>query len=53
MVTTTEKTFTPEEADSILEQLDAGRALAHEIAASYECEPSDIWRLWDERNRAR
>lgn len=52
MVTTTEKTFTPEEADSILKQLDAGRP-THVLAALHECLPSDIWRLWDERNRAR
>lgn len=44
--------FTDAEAEEILEQLDSGDALAHEIAKRYECSPADIWRLWDERNRA-
>ena len=48
-----ERTFTKAEADVILEQLNNGPALAHEIAASHECRPSDVYRLWDERNRAR
>lgn len=50
---TTTKTFAPEEADAILEKLDSGAALTHELAEEYECGPADIWRLWDERNRAR
>lgn len=50
---TTTKTFTPEEADAILEKLDSGAALTHEIAAQHDCSPADVWRLWDERNRAR
>jgi hypothetical protein len=45
--------FTDVEAEEILEQLDSGAALTHEIAKRYECSPTDIWRLWDERNRAR
>lgn len=48
----TERKFTKAEAQAILEQLDAGTALAHEIAKRYECSPADVWRLWDERNRA-
>ena len=49
----TTKTFTPEETAVILKQLDSGEALAHELAATYGCRPSDIRALWDERNRAR
>jgi hypothetical protein len=45
--------FTEAEAASILEQLESGAALTHEIAEEHECSPADIWRLWDERNRAR
>lgn len=45
--------FTEAEAASILARLESGAALAHEIAKEHECEPSDIWALWDERNRAR
>jgi hypothetical protein len=45
--------FTEAEAQSILEELDSGDALTHEIAARHECSASDIWRLWDERNRER
>jgi hypothetical protein len=49
----TTKTFTREEADSILRRLEAGE-LTHEIAASIpDCGPADIFWLWDERNRAR
>lgn len=48
---TTEQ-FTDAEAESILAQLNSG-ALTHELAEQYECDPSDIWALWDERNRAR
>lgn len=51
---TTKPKFTDVEAEEILEQLDSGAELAHEIAARYPgCSPADIWRLWDERNRAR
>lgn len=49
----TERKFTDAEADSILAQLNSGAALTHELAEQYECRPSDIWALWDERNRAR
>lgn len=49
----TEPRFTDAEVESILEQLDSGAALTHELAERYECGPADIWRLWDERNRAR
>lgn len=52
MVTTTEKTFTPSRAREILRQLDDGEP-THVLADRYQCLPSDIWRLWDERNRAR
>lgn len=45
--------FTEAEAASILARLESGAALAHEIAEDYGCSPADIWRLWDERNRAR
>ena len=45
--------FTEEEAQSILARLNSGEALTHELAEEYECGPADIWRLWDERNRAR
>ena len=49
----TTKTFTREEADSILRRLESGE-LTHEIAASIPgCGPADIFWLWDERNRAR
>lgn len=50
---TTKTTFTPEEAASILMQLDNGTALAHELAKRYECNPSDIWALWNDRKRSR
>lgn len=49
---TTRPKFTEAEVQSILEQLDSG-TLTHEIAKDHGCSPSDIWRLWDERNRAR
>lgn len=49
----TKPKFTEAEVQSILAQLDAGRALTHELAEQYGCSPSDIWALWDERNRAR
>ena len=45
--------FTEAEAQSILAQLNSGDALAHELAETWGCSPADIWRLWDERNRAR
>lgn len=45
--------FTEAEAQSILARLNSGEALTHELAKEYECGPADIWRLWDERNRAR
>jgi hypothetical protein len=45
--------FTEEEAQAILARLNSGEALTHELAKEYECGPADIWRLWDERNRAR
>lgn len=45
--------FTEEEAQAILAQLNSGRALTHELAKRYHCDPSDIWALWDERNRER
>lgn len=51
---TTGAKFTEAEAQSILEELDSGDALAHEIAARYPgATPSDIFALWDERHRAR
>lgn len=48
----TERKFTDAEAESILAKLNSG-TLTHELAEQYECDPSDIWALWDERNRAR
>lgn len=45
--------FTAAEEEAILAQLDSGAALTHEIAQQYECSPSDIWALWNERNRSR
>lgn len=53
MATTTKPKFTKAEEQSILAQLNSGDALTHELAAQYECSPADIYRLWDERNRAR
>ena len=51
---TTERKFTDVEAEEILARLDSGAELTHEIAERYPgCSPADIWRLWDERNRAR
>lgn len=44
--------FTEEEAQSILAQLNSGTPTG-EIAEQHECDPSDIWALWDERNRDR
>ena len=49
---TTKRKFTEAEAESILAQLNSG-TMTHEIAERHECNPSDIWALWDERNRAR
>lgn len=49
----TAKKFTKKQAEEILERLESGE-LTHVIAASIpDCSPADIWRLWDERNRAR
>ena len=45
--------FTEAEVQTILARLESGAALTHEIAKDYGCSPADIWRLWDERNRAR
>lgn len=50
-MTTTEKTFTPEEAAAILRQLDDGTALTHELAERYGCSPSEIWALWNDTRR--
>ncbi len=44
--------FTEAEALSILARLNSGTP-THVLAEQHECDPSDIWRLWDERNRAR
>ncbi|MGH3999034.1 MAG: hypothetical protein ACRDTJ_16445 [Pseudonocardiaceae bacterium] len=49
----TGRKFTKTETQTILEQLDSGDALTHELAKEYGCAPSDIWALWDERNRRR
>lgn len=49
----TGRKFTKAEQKAILAELDSGDALAHELAERYTCDPSDIWALWDERNRAR
>lgn len=51
-VTMTGPKFTEAEVQTILAQLNSGEALTHELAERYGCSPSDIWRLWDERNRA-
>jgi len=53
MTDTKKPKFTKAEEQSILARLNSGEALTHEIAADYDCGPADIWRLWDERNRAR
>lgn len=53
MTTTKKPKFTKAETQSILERLESGQALAHELAYEYECGPADIFWLWDERNRAR
>lgn len=52
-MTTTGRKFTDVEVEEILEQLDSGAALTHEIAKRYECSPTDIWVLWNERNQTR
>lgn len=49
----TGRKFTKAEAEEILAKLDAGTALAHELAERYDCDPSDIWALWNDRKRAR
>lgn len=52
-MTTTPK-FTEAEVQAILTELDSGTALTHELAARYpNCEPSDIWALWEEQHRKR
>ena len=44
--------FTEDEAQSILARLNSGTPTGV-LAEQHECDPSDIWALWDERNRAR
>ncbi|HEY9266765.1 MAG TPA: hypothetical protein VIQ11_19410 [Mycobacterium sp.] len=44
--------FTEDEAQSILARLESGTP-TRVLAEQHECDPSDIWALWDERNRAR
>lgn len=51
-MTTSKPKFTEAKAQEILAKLDSGEALAHELAEEHECSPSDIFALWNERNRA-
>lgn len=44
---TAEPMFTEAEAASILAQLESGTPTG-ELARDHECDPSDIWALWDE-----
>ena len=48
----TKPKFTEAEAASILARLESGTP-TRVLAEQHECDPSDIWALWDERNRER